>query len=190
MSSPPRGTWPSVLRGIGLIARGRPVGLNCFRDTPRAVLYSLTPGAGILAAGVVEGFASGDEANALAQIPGSICILLAPAVLSFEVARIWGREAFWMRYIVAFNWCQWLISAVGIVLVTVLTAARAAGIQGPANLKTLLILLGFYAMWLNWFIARHGLALSPWRAAGLVAMVNLGTAIIVFGPMILASSNP
>jgi hypothetical protein len=42
-------------------------------------------------------------------------------------------------------------------------------------------------MWLNWFIARHGLALTGWRAAGLVAAVNLGTIAIVFGPAILVS---
>jgi hypothetical protein len=43
-------------------------------------------------------------------------------------------------------------------------------------------------LWLNWFLARHGLALTAWRAAGMVAAVNLGTVVLVLVPTMLASS--
>ncbi len=46
--------------------------------------------------------------------------------------------------------------------------------------------LGGYALWLHWFLARHGLALSRFRAALLVVVVNLGTALLVLAPRLLA----
>lgn len=182
---PRRGTLPPILKGVVMIARGRAAGLNCFRDTPQAFLLSLLPGLGIMAGTVMEGFAEGTPLTAIEEIPGTLCVLLAPAVLSYELARFWGREAFWNRYIVAFNWCQWLLPAIAVVLITLLTLAR---INDAGALRVMLVGLAGYALWLNWFLARHGLALSPWRAAGLVAAVNLGTIVIVFGPTMLAAS--
>jgi hypothetical protein len=95
---------------------------------------------------------------------------------------------FWNRYIVAFNWCQWLLPVIAFLMIIAVTLGRAAGIDGQTALRVLLVCLAGYALWLNWFLARHGLALSGWRAAGLVAAVNLGTIAIVFGPTMLAAS--
>jgi hypothetical protein len=187
MTAAPRRPMPPILRGVGLIARGRPAGLNCFRDSPRAFLFSLMPGLGIMAAAVVQGVAEGSAGSAIGEIPSTLCVLLAPAVLSYEMARFWGREAFWNRYIVAFNWCQWLLPVIAFVLIAGLTLAHSAGIDPQGGLRVLLVCLGGYALWLNWFLARHGLALSVWRAAGLVAAVNAGTIAIVFGPTMLAA---
>jgi hypothetical protein len=188
MTATPRWTLPPILRGVGLIARGRPEGLNCFRDTPRAFLGSLAPGLGVMAAAVAEGLVEGTGASAVGEIPGTLCVLLGPAVLSYEIARFWGREVFWNRYIVAFNWCQWLLPVIAFLMIIAVTLGRAAGIDGQTALRVLLVCLAGYALWLNWFLARHGLALSGWRAAGLVAAVNLGTIAIVFGPTMLAAS--
>jgi hypothetical protein len=182
------GTMPPVLRGMLLIARGQARGLNCFRDSPQALLYSLGPGLGILIGAVIESLIEGMGTAAMGEIPATLCVLLAPTVLSYELARFWGREAFWNRYIVAFNWCQWLLPAIGFLLIVVVTLARSAGLAGESGAHAVIVCLACYALWLNWFLARHGLALSPWRAAGLVAAVNLGTIVIVFGPTLLASS--
>jgi hypothetical protein len=187
MTATPRGSMPPILRGMLLIARGRAEGLNCFRDTPRALLYSLAPGLGILVGAVIQGLCEGTAGKAINEIPGTLCILLAPSVLSYEMARFWGREAFWHRYIVAFNWCQWLLPMFGLLLLIVLNVARGAGIGGQGGMRVILVGLALYALWLNWFIARHGLALTPWRAAGLVAAVNLGFIAIVLVPTMLAS---
>ncbi len=188
MTATPRRAMPPILRGVGLIARGRAQGLNCFRDTPQAFLFSLAPGLGVMAAAVFEGLSEGAGATAFAEIPGTLCVLLAPSVLSYELARFWGREAFWNRYIVAFNWCQWLLPVIAFVMIVGVALARVAGFNGAVLLRILLVCLAGYALWLNWFLARHGLALSPWRAAGLVAAVNIGTIVIVFGPTLLAMS--
>jgi hypothetical protein len=187
MNSAPRGSMPLILRGMALVARGRARGLNCFRDSNQAFFYSLAPGIGLLAGAVVEGFADGDGISAMQDIPGTLCILLAPSVLSYEMARFWGREAFWHRYIVAFNWCQWLLPVIGVLLIAGLVLAQAVGIDRQAGFRVMIIGLAGYALWLNWFLARHGLALSAWRAAGMVAGVNLGTVALVFGPTALAA---
>jgi hypothetical protein len=187
MTATPRRAMAPVLRGVGLIARGRAAGLNCFRDTPQAFLFSLAPGVGMLAASVVEGLATGNRARAVADIPGTLCVLLAPSVLSYEMARFWGREAFWNRYIVAFNWCQWLLPVIAFVLLACLSLAQSAGVNPATGLPVLVVGLAGYALWLNWFIARHGLALTAWRAAGMVAAVNGGTMAIVFGPTVIAA---
>jgi hypothetical protein len=188
MTLAPRGTRPPILRGMLLIARGQTRGLNCFRDSPQAFLYSLMPGLGILAGAVIEGLAEGSGMAAIDEIPATLCVLLAPSVLSYELARFWGREAFWNRYIVAFNWCQWLLPMIGFLLILLLTMARAAGLTGEGGIRIMLVCLAGYALWMNWFLARHGLALSAWRAAGLVAAVNLGTVAIILGPTILAAN--
>jgi hypothetical protein len=186
MTSPPRGMLPLILKGMLLIARGQARGLNCFRDTPRAFLHSLLPGVGLLVGAVLEGLAEGTGREAITQVPATLCVLLAPAVLSWELARYWGREAFWNRYIVAFNWCQCLLPLIGFLLLIVLGMTREAGLTGQGGLRIMILLLAGYALWMNWFLARHGLALSPWRAAGLVAAVNLGAIAIVLGPSLLA----
>lgn len=188
MTLQPRGTRPPILRGVSLIARGRAEGLNCFRDTPQAFLYSLAPGLGIMAATVFEGVAEGSGAGAFSDIPGTICVILAPAVVSYELARFWGREAFWNRYIVAFNWCQWLLPVIAFVMVLILALLRFAGIDSRSGLRILLVCLAGYAIWMNWFLARHGLALTAWRAIGMVVAMNLVTVAIVLGPTMLAAS--
>jgi F0F1-type ATP synthase membrane subunit c/vacuolar-type H+-ATPase subunit K len=187
MMATPRWTLSPILRGVGLIARGRAAGLNCFRDTPQAFFYSLAPGFGIMAASIVQGLAVGKGVRSVAEIPGTVCVLLAPSVLSYEMARFWGREAFWNRYIVAFNWCQWLLPIIAFLLLIVLGIAQPAGLDPETALPVLIISLAGYALWLNWFLARHGLALNGWRAAGLVAAVNAGTMAIVFGPTFIAA---
>ena len=173
MSQPGVRTRTPILRGMTLIARGRAEGLNCFRDTPRAFLASLAPGAGLLTAAVLAGLSEGEGGR--------------PSVLSYELARFWGREAFWYRYIVAFNWCQWLLPLIGMALVLGMTVARASGMGGPGGFKLMVLGLAGYALWMNWFLARHGLALTAMRAAAFVLLVNLGTMALVFIPAMLAS---
>jgi hypothetical protein len=178
---------PLIFRGMLLIARGQARGLNCFRDTPQAYLHSLLPGVGLLVGAVIEGLAEGAGMTAIAEFPATLCVLLAPSVMSYELARLWGRDAFWNRYIVAFNWCQWLLPLIGFAVLVVLAMARVAGVTGQGGFKVMILGLAGYALWMNWFLARHGLALSPWRAVGLVAVVNLGTIAIVLVPSFLAA---
>ena len=188
-----RGSLRATFRGIGLIARARAEGLNCFGDSNKAVIASLAPGAGLMAATLVEGIIDGDGERALGAVLAPFCVLLAPSVLSFELARLWGREAFWPRYIVAFNWCQWLVPAVLVVLVTGLTllssgGPSAGGGAGRSKLALVMLVVFFYALWINWFLVRHALALTVSRAIGFVALINLGVALVIFIPLRLVTA--
>jgi hypothetical protein len=84
------------------------------------------------------------------------------------------------------NWCQWAIPIVAVVLLGVLPPILGAVLPERAAVAATLGAVGCYALWLHWFVARHGLALSRLRAAALVALVNLGTALLVLGPAFLA----
>jgi hypothetical protein len=181
MTLPPRRPLISIPRGMALIGRGRAEGLNCFRDTRNGFLGSLVPGLGFIVGALIEGLASGEGISAVTDLLAPICALLAPAVVSHEMARLFRREAFWLRYIVAFNWCQWLLPLALIIGLALGQTAGAAGIE------TAYVCVAGYALWINWFIARHALALSPLRAAGFVALANCTTAIIVFGPALLTA---
>jgi hypothetical protein len=183
MIAPARRPLTSILRGMVLLGRGRAEGLKRFRDTPRAFLASLVPGFGFIIGALIEGLLDGDGFGALTGLLAPICALLAPAVVSYEVARLFQREAFWLRYIVAFNWCQWLLP---FLLVVGLGIGQALG---PAAVEAAYVFIAGYALWMNWFIARHALALSPGRAAGFIALANCTTAIVVFGPALLTAQG-
>ena len=187
MSLKPRGSFPITLRGVWLIARGRAEGLNCFADSPRSIMASLTPGIGLCIGALAQGLAEGQGARALSDALFLVCVLLAPVVISHELARWWGREAFWGRYIVAFNWCLLLIPI--LLLLAGMIMLMLAGMRGMGGVLLLNAGLGCYALWMNWFLARHALAIGVWRAAGLVAAVHFGTILVVAVPMSLAGGG-
>lgn len=183
----PRGTTGrSVVVGMARIARGRRDGLAQFGDTAQAFLASLAP---LIAFPLVGGglaLIGGRAELALTDLLATLCGLLAPAVLSYELARLWRRDALWLRFATAFNWCQWLLPLLGSVLMLLLGMAGAAGLP-PRTAGVLLVLaLGCYGLWLHWFLARNGLQISGLRAALLVLVVNFGTVLLVLGPRLLA----
>ncbi len=184
----PRGT---LVRGILLLARGRAEGLEQFGYTPQAFLTSLAPLLAVPVAGYLLLALSGGgphrgEAGALVDLLGTVCALLAPAVLSFELARRWGRQALWLRYATALNWTQWVLPLLTSVLLLGVYPLLAALVSPQIGLGLIGITIAGYALWLHWFIARTGLALDGGRAALLVIVVNLITGLLVLGPRLLA----
>jgi hypothetical protein len=129
---------------------------------------------------------NGGGAPAITDLLATVAVLLAPPVLSYELARLWGRQAYWLRFATAFNWCQWLLPMLASVLLMGLGLLLRTGLSEQTATGALVLALGGYALWLHWFLARHGLALSPFRAAILVVVVNLGTALLVLAPRLLA----
>ena len=168
------------------IARGRRDGLEQFGDTAQAFLASLAPLLAFPLVGGLLALAGGRTELAVTDLLATLCGLLAPAVLSYELARLWRRDGLWLRFATAFNWCQWLLPLLGSVLMVLLGMATAGGLP-PRSAGVLLVLgLGGYGLWLHWFLARQGLQLSGMRAALLVLVVNFGTVLLVLGPRLLA----
>jgi hypothetical protein len=186
--APPRRV--SVLRGIVRIARGRPDGIDEFAATQQGFLASLAPLIAFPLVSTLLLLLDGAGMLAIGDLLATVAVLLAPPVLSWEFARLWHRQDRWLRFATAFNWCQWLLPLLAAGLLVVAGALVDAGLSQPAATRLLVACLGAYGLWLHWFLARHGLALSRARAALLVAGVNLGTAVLVLGPHLLAMQRP
>jgi hypothetical protein len=175
----------SVLRGMLRIARGRADGVECFASSAQAFLSSLAPLIAFpLVGAVLATFAEGPK-NALSGLAMTLCALLAPAVVSYELARLWQRENAWLRFATAFNWCEWILPVLACFVMVPLSVAINAGMSEITAGVLLMGCLGGYGLWLHWFLARHALALSAFRAVVLVVLVNLSTAVVVMGPRLL-----
>jgi hypothetical protein len=188
MSGHTRGQRPrsgSIVLGIVRLARGRADGFQQFAATREAFLASLAPLVAFPLVGGALMVLGGGGLAALSDLLATICALVAPPVLSFEIARLWGRQQSWLRFATAFNWCQWAIPVLGSALLLLLGMLIVLGL--PRSLARALVVLGLvsYGLWLHWFLARHGLGLSRLRALLLVLGVNFVTVLIVMGPRVL-----
>jgi hypothetical protein len=178
-----------IYKGVFLLATGRAAGMDYFASAPERFLASLAPLVVFpLIAAVLFVFAllaNGTGQEALVDSLGSVCAMLVPPVLSFEIAARWRRAGLWLRFATAGNWCQWALVPVVAVLALLVSALGAIGL--PDRAATVLLVAGAYGygLWLNWFVARVGLDLSPGRAALLVAGVNLVTILLVLVPRLL-----
>ncbi len=177
----------SIMIGILRIARGRSDGISCFGSTPQAFLSSLAPLIAFPLVGAILAMFSEGPRRALTGLAMTLCALLTPAVVSYELARIWKRADSWGRFATAFNWCEWILPVVACLVMLPLSVAIGAGMSETAASLVLLSCLGLYGLWLHWFLARNALALTGFRAVLLVFVVNLGTAVAVMGPRVLAS---
>jgi hypothetical protein len=178
-----------IYKGVFLLATGRAAGMDYFASAPERFVASLAPlvllplfAAGLFGFGLL---ANGTGQAALVDSLGSVCAMLVPPVLSFEIAARWGRGALWLRFATAGNWCQWALVPVVAVLALLVGALGAIGL--PDGVATVLLVASAYGygLWLNWFVARVGLDLSARHAALLVAGVNLVTVALVFVPRLL-----
>jgi hypothetical protein len=180
---PPR---TSNLKALLRLARGDRSGMQLFAATNSAFIASLIPLAALPLAVALATLAKGEILHAMTDLAAALCVLLLPPVVSHALARRWGRDDAWARYAVAFNWSQFALSAVFMVLLTFVGLLLRAG--GPAPVAdgaaTVLVLLCLipvgYGLWLQWFLARVGLDVSKGRAAFLVLTTCLSTLAVVF----------
>jgi hypothetical protein len=182
-----RGVVPrkSILVGILQIARGRPDGLACFGSSTQTFLSSLAPLIAFPLVGAALGAFTDGPRRALTDLAMTLCALLTPAVVSYELARIWKRADEWLRFATAFNWCEWILPVLACLIMLPLGVAISLGLTEDVASPLLVGCLGIYGLWLHWFLARNALALSRFRAVAFVFLVNLGTAVVVLGPRLL-----
>lgn len=176
----------SILVGILRIARGRADGIEYFGSNSQAFLSSLAPLIAFPLVGAVLAMFDEGPRRALTGLAMTVCALLTPAVVSYELARLWKRADAWARFATAFNWCEWLLPVLACLVMVPLSMAISAGLDETAASLVLVSCLGCYGLWLHWFLARKALALSVSRAFVLVVLVNLGTVVAVMGPRLLA----
>ncbi len=177
----------TILAAILRVARADKTGMGLFGDTTRAFLVSLVP---LIALPLMISLATllrGEILKAVTDLLAAICVLLVPPVVSHALARRWSRETLWLRFAVAFNWCQFALSALCIAILIALGIVFGAASAAPgsgvvvAAFAILCVAVVGYGLWLHWFIARVGLAVSGGRAAFLVFAVYAGTLAVLIG---------
>ena len=177
---------PNALLGIVRLARFDARGIAEFGNTTQAFLASLAPLIAFPLVGAGLALMRGGGLDALVNFLATLCTLLAPPVFSHLFATAWRRDDDWLRYATAFNWCQWAVPVAAMLLLTLAGALIGFGL--PNRIAALLAIggVGLYALALHWFVARAGLRLSILRAVVLVLGVNIGTAVLVVIPLLLA----
>lgn len=174
--------------GVARLARFRADGFAAFDASPVGLLNALAPWFAFALVGGGLALAGGTPRAAAGELLGSLVALLAPPVLSQGLAQLWGRAAVWLRYAVAAVWCQWVMPPALMAAVLGSGVLIALGVpEHVAEMVAGLAALG-YTLALHVFLARRGLSLSLWRAGVVVAAVNLGTAGLAFGPLLLGSA--
>ena len=177
----------SILVGIMRIARGRADGIDCFGSSPQAFLSSLAPLIAFPLVGAVLGLFSDGPRSALTGLAMTVCALLTPAVVSYELARLWQRSDAWLRFATAFNWCEWILPVLACLIMLPLAVAISAGMEEATASLVLLGCLGLTGCGCTGSWPARRWRLSGFRAVMLVVVVNLGTAVVVLGPRLLVN---
>jgi hypothetical protein len=175
-----------IYKGVFLLATGHSEGLDYFGGSPARFLASLASLALWPAIGVAALAAGGGGPDMTSDVMASVCAVLAPPVITFELARRWDRAAQWARFATGFNWCQWALPVVGFLLISIISVLGRSGLPGDAAFALLICAFSAYGLWLHWFIAWRGLVVSRLRAALLVVAVNAVTVALVLLPRLLA----
>jgi hypothetical protein len=176
-----------VIVGIFRIALGRIDGIGCFGGTSQAFLASLAPLLAFPLVGTAIGLFTEGVIHSLTEFAVYVCALLTPAIVSFELARRWGRGDWWLRFATAFNWCEWILPIAGCAMMIPISIAISAGLDAHVAGVILLGCLGFYGLWLHWFLARHALSLSKTRAVVMVVLVNGATVFVASVPRLITA---
>ncbi len=179
-------TPKSPALGIARVAVGRVDGIGCFDGTVQSFLASLAPLLAFPLVAAVIMLMRDSWLGALSLMLVTLVAQLTPPVISHALARRWGREAAWLQYSTAYNWCYWALPVVAAILMVGIGVAIGAGLPPQAGSQAVVFGVGAYSLWLHWFLARHGLAMSRGRAALLVAIVNVGTLVLAIGPALLS----
>ena len=171
--------------GVVRTAVGRTDGLAQFGNTVPSFLNSLAPLLAFpLAGAVIEAYRQ-DWVSAVSLLLLTVVAQLAPPVLSQLVAARWKIEDRWLHYATAYNWCYWAVPLAGALFTVAFALAVGAGLPSNLAAQGVLLCLGVYGFWLNWFVARQALGLGGGKAALFVVLVNAGTAVLVIGPAFL-----
>jgi hypothetical protein len=187
LKRPPDGPLVAgVGRGFLLTVRGKPDGLRYFPNSVDSFLASLAPLVAFPLVGAIIAGLAGRGVEALSDFFAAIAAVLAPIVITYELARWWNREAAWLRFATAFNWCQWALPAGAAMLLVMAAILTGLGMPAEVAAPAVVAAIAGYGLWLYWFLLRHGLRISAGRAILGVIVLNVVTASIIIGPHLLS----
>lgn len=153
-----------------------------FANTGNSLTASMAPLIAFPLVGALLLVMKGDVTDALVSFTAQLCVALAPALITYEFARAWGREAVWLRTASALNWSFWMVLPL-LMLAAVLGAMLVSlGVHDNIAEAMMIAVTGCYIMWLHWFIVRTGLNTGVWQAILLVVVTNIVIGLLALGP--------
>ncbi len=174
-----------IPRGLLRLALGQKSGIAEFGNTLDSLTASLAPLIAFPLVGAAVAILAGEWELAIIGFLARLCAVLAVQLLIHQFARLWDREALWLRAATALNWSFWLVIPAVIFAAIIAAIAAAAGLDLiHAKAVGLGLILG-YMLWLLWFVPRAGLDLSIPRATMLVVVLTLVIFILTASPRLL-----
>jgi hypothetical protein len=174
-----------ILRGLFLLAQGKPSGMREFDSSADAFYASIAP---LIAFPLVfdgVSVANGQWQAGILGFLGQLCAVLALPVIIQAFAQATGREALWLRTAVALGWSFWIILPAGLIAGFASAALVAAGMGQNTGAILVLGLVAGYLLWYRWFILRAGLGLGIWQAAILVGLTSAAIGLLTTGPALI-----
>jgi cytochrome c biogenesis factor len=178
-----------VAYGLLLVGLGKPAGFAQFGGSAEAFLASLAPLLGFLIVLSLVLVWSGRLILGVSFFLTMVCDLLAPAVISDVLCRVWKRHERWARYANVLNCTQWLMAAALVVLVPIEAVCVSAGRHLQVGAGAVLLVFCVYLMWFHWFAARHVLDLSSAKALLMMLAVVFGTGLLLQVPLVIGTWN-
>ncbi len=176
----------NILKGIFELATGRAGGIERFGTAPRDLKVSLYVLMTVPVISALVMAARRGMGAALGILLLLASALMAPAVISHVLARFWGREEFWLRFATAFNWSRMAVVTVFTIMLALTALLIQAGVPDNSAAELMVAAISFYSLWLEWFVARHGLRISAGRAIVAVLAMNGGTFLLLAIPSLIS----
>jgi hypothetical protein len=164
----------TALYGATRLAKGDPHGIDFFEDSIEAFwksfwaaaiaapLYALLIVIDLSGANITSGWFR----VLLIEVVGYVAAWSAFPLAMHYVSEMIDREEQYIRYIVAFNWC----AVLQVTLYLFVTAFLALDFL-PRGVAVAISLATYAAIFVyQWYIARVGLELGRWGAAGIVVL--------------------
>jgi hypothetical protein len=173
------------LRGAALLARGRPDGLRFFPgtmdDAARSFVAVAVTVPIIVGIRLIAWAENGEPASGGRILLRDMMVYavswMAFAIMSYRIAGTTGRTEQWPRFMVAWNWCN----VVGSAIVMVGGVPSLLNVPAVVEQAAELVALG-WALWLEWYVVRVAFNAGPLLAAYLVMLDQIiGLAFAIMG---------
>jgi hypothetical protein len=174
-----------IVRGLWRLAKGERAGILEFGAGVDNFSASIAPLIAFPLVGAVLVATQGDWKLAVVSFLSRFTGVLVLPWLTYEFARLFGREHLWLRTAVTLNWSFWVMPPV-LVLAAVLGAVfETAGLSQGEAARVALALMVAYLLWFRWFTLRAGLGLNVWQAVLVVVVSSLAVGALTLLPFVL-----
>lgn len=167
-----------VVRGLLLLARGRAEGFGFFEGSRDGLLAGLAPPIAFVLVLAALLLAQRPTVAALCLVLTLFCAVLLPPVVSHAMARFWGRLDRWPRYATASIWSVWLVLPAYLPAMLLTAILLQLGIGQAVAGRVIVLLVGAYFLWLQWFMAARGLGISAGRAVVTVLALTIASSLL------------